>query len=125
MRMWMLMMLVTGLSMAILMISLYNGLVRKRNLVRSAFSSIDVNLRKRHDLIPSLVDTVKGFARHEQDTLTALMDESFFASYRNGNVDCRSRGLAPNQPAPALMIPPEFRQRIQPILWDLAELEKG
>lgn len=70
----MLMMMVTGLSMAILMISLYNGLVRKRNLVRSAFSSIDVNLRKRHDLIPSLVDTVKGFARHEQDTLTALME---------------------------------------------------
>lgn len=58
----------------IVLISIYNGLVAKRNRVRNAFSSIDVNLRKRHDLIPSLVETVKGFAQHEQETLTRLVE---------------------------------------------------
>lgn len=56
------------------LIFIYNSLVSKRNMVRNAFSSIDVNLRKRHDLIPSLVETVKGFARHEQDTFTSLIE---------------------------------------------------
>ncbi len=55
-------------------IFIYNSLVAKRNMVRNAFSSIDVNLRKRHDLIPSLVETVKGFARHEQETFTRLIE---------------------------------------------------
>jgi LemA protein len=58
----------------IVVISIYNGLVVKRNQVRNAFSSIDVNLRKRHDLIPALVETVKGFATHEQETLTRLVE---------------------------------------------------
>ncbi len=59
---------------AIVLISLYNGLVYKRNRVRNAYSSIDVNLRKRHDLIPSLVETVKGYANYEQETLTRLIE---------------------------------------------------
>ena len=48
---------------------LYNGLVRKRNMVEEAWSGIDVQLKRRTDLIPNLVTTVKGYAAHEQSTL--------------------------------------------------------
>src|SRR5690606_28143870 len=48
------------------LISIYNGLVRKRNLVREAWSGIDVQLKRRYDLIPNLVETVKGYAKHEE-----------------------------------------------------------
>ena len=58
----------------IILIAIYNGLVYKRNRVRNAFSSIDVYLRKRFDLIPSLVETVKGFAKHEEETFTRLIE---------------------------------------------------
>lgn len=50
-------------------ISIYNRLVRLRNLVQEAWSSIDVMLKKRHDLIPNLIETVKGYATHEKETL--------------------------------------------------------
>ncbi len=56
------------------LVVVYNGLVSKRNMVRNAFSSIDVNLKKRADLIPSLVNTVKGYAKHEQATLTRVIE---------------------------------------------------
>lgn len=48
-------------------ISLYNGLVRLRNKRQNAFADIDVQLRQRHDLIPQLVETVKGYAGHEKE----------------------------------------------------------
>lgn len=54
-------------------ISTYNGLVRLRNLVQEAWSSIDVMLKKRHDLIPGLVETVKGYASHEKETLQGVI----------------------------------------------------
>ncbi|WP_441557334.1 LemA family protein [Chryseobacterium sp. 2TAF14] len=50
-------------------VSVYNRLVKLRNLVQEAWSSIDVMLKKRHDLIPNLVETVKGYATHERETL--------------------------------------------------------
>jgi LemA protein len=50
----------------------FNGLVNARNQVRLAFSTIDVQLKKRHDLVPNLVETVKGYAAHERDTLEAV-----------------------------------------------------
>jgi LemA protein len=50
-------------------ISLYNRLVRLRNRRQNAFADIDVQLRQRHDLIPQLVETVKGYASHEKDLL--------------------------------------------------------
>jgi LemA protein len=51
----------------------YNGLVRLRNEVKNAWSQIDVQLKRRHDLIPNLIETVKGYAAHERGTLDAVV----------------------------------------------------
>jgi LemA protein len=51
----------------------YNGLIRLRNLVQEAWQQIDVELTRRHDLIPNLVETVKGYAAHERETLDAVV----------------------------------------------------
>lgn len=54
-------------------ISSYNGLVKARNKVKDQWAQIDVQLKKRVDLIPNLVETVKGYAKHEQETLDAVI----------------------------------------------------
>lgn len=60
--------------LAILLISLYNRLVKLRNNRENAFADIDVQLRQRHDLIPQLVDAVRGYMKHEEKVLTAVTD---------------------------------------------------
>ena len=52
---------------------MYNGLVRARNETKNAWSQIDVQLKRRHDLIPNLVETVKGYASHESKTLESVV----------------------------------------------------
>lgn len=52
----------------------YNGLVRGRNLVEEAWSGISVQLKRRHDLIPALVNTVKGYAAHEKEVLCQVTE---------------------------------------------------
>lgn len=59
---------------AISLITTYNSLVKKRNWVREAWSQIDVQLKRRHDLIPNLVNTVKGYAEHERETLESVVE---------------------------------------------------
>lgn len=59
---------------AIYLIALYNGFVKKRNLLEEAFSGIDVILKKRFDLIPNLIETVKGYLNHEKETLSNIVN---------------------------------------------------
>src|SRR5262249_51231656 len=54
-------------------IMIYNGLVALRNRYKNAFSQIDVQLKRRYDLIPNLVETAKGYLKHERETLEAVV----------------------------------------------------
>lgn len=56
----------------ILLVGVYNGLVRARNQTKNAWAQIDVQLKRRHDLIPNLVETVKGYKNFERETLEAV-----------------------------------------------------
>ena len=64
--------LVVVVAAALWAVALYNGLVRQKNLVAEAWSGMDVQLRRRADLIPNLVETVKGYAAHERETFDEL-----------------------------------------------------
>ncbi|MEW5734118.1 MAG: LemA family protein [Thermodesulfobacteriota bacterium] len=53
-------------------VGIYNGLVKGRNRVKNSFAQIDVQLKRRYDLIPNLVETAKGYIKHERETLEAV-----------------------------------------------------
>src|SRR5881409_2780129 len=63
---------------------MYNRLVRLRNRSENAWAQVDVQLRKRHDLIPNLVETVKGYAAHERETFQAVTDARARATQASG-----------------------------------------
>ena len=65
--------------LVLVFIGMYNGLVKLRNAVEEAFSTMDVYMKKRFDLIPNLVETVKGYASHERDTLERVIQARNFA----------------------------------------------
>lgn len=78
-------MLVLALGVLLYILSIYNGLVRMRNLVRNAFAQIDVQLKRRYDLIPNLVETAKTYLKHEAATLEAVVQA------RNSAAECAAK----------------------------------
>ena len=83
--------LVIVVVLGFFVVSVYNGLVRARNEVKNAWSSIDVQLKRRHDLIPNLVETVKGYAAHERGTLDAVVKARQQAVSFTGSVEERGK----------------------------------
>ncbi len=65
---WAIVLIAAAVLLVLLVVALYNKLVRLRNRAENAWAQVDVQLRKRYDLIPNLVETVKGYASHERET---------------------------------------------------------
>jgi LemA protein len=88
--------------LVLVLILLFNGLVRSRNRVDNAWSQIDVQLKRRYDLIPNLVETVKGYAAHESKTLQAVTEArtNAISAQQSGNV--QQQAQAENQLSGAL-----------------------
>ena len=76
------------LVLAIWIVSIYNRLVALRNRFKNAFAQIDVQLKRRYDLIPNLVETAKGYLAHERNTLEAVI------AARNGAASATQRAAA-------------------------------
>jgi LemA protein len=72
---------------AVVLVVLYNGLVKLRNRIEGAWAQIDVQLKRRSDLIPNLVETVKGYATHEKETLDAVIRARNAATAASGPAD--------------------------------------
>lgn len=70
----MVLVLIIIVVIAVLVAAMYNGLVHSRNKVKNAWSQIDVQLQRRFDLIPNLVEAVKGYMQHEEETLTKVTE---------------------------------------------------
>ena len=82
------------IAIALFFVSIYNRLVSGRNAYKNAFAQIDVQLTRRHDLIPNLVETAKGYIKHERETLEAVI------AARNSAVSGLKRAAAnPGDPA--------------------------
>ena len=79
--------IVVVVILAAWLVSMYNSLVKMRNNRENAFADIDVQLKQRHDLVPQLVETVKGYAAHEKDTLERVINA------RNGAIGAKRECL--------------------------------
>ena len=71
----------------------YNGLVRRRNQVKNAWAQIDVQLKRRYDLVPNLVETVRGYMKHERETLEAVTNARNLAQ-QSASAGAGARGKA-------------------------------
>jgi LemA protein len=70
---WFIVIVVLLVLLAVWVVALYNGLIQTRNRVDNAWGQVDVQLNRRYDLIPNLVETVKGYASHEKETLERVI----------------------------------------------------
>jgi len=73
-------------AVVLFVISIYNSLIQLRNRVKNAWSQIDVQLKRRHDLIPNLIETVKGYMKHEREIMENI------TKYRSQAMDAKSVG---------------------------------
>lgn len=71
----------------VMVVVLYNSLVRQRNLVQNSWNQIDVQLKRRHDLIPNLIETVKGYAAHEKQVFENVTESRNLARSARGRSD--------------------------------------
>lgn len=78
--------LVIIVALALFLVSIYNSLIQLRNRVKNAWSQIDVQLKRRHDLIPNLIETVKGYMKHEREIMENI------TKYRSQAMDAGSVG---------------------------------
>lgn len=85
---WVIGLLVLAIVAVAWFVGMYNGLVGLRNRFKNAFAQIDVQLKRRHDLIPNLVETAKGYLSHERETLEAVI------AARNSAEGARTRAAA-------------------------------
>lgn len=83
---WVIFLVVVGLLVLYVIVE-YNKLVRLRNIFNNSFKQIDVTLKQRHDMIPQLVSTVKGYIKHEQETLARVIEARNQAEQKRGAVD--------------------------------------
>ena len=73
-------------ALVLWLVGIFNGLVQLRNRVKNAWSQIDVQLKRRHDLIPNLVETCKGYMTHERETLEGITKARNLAAQSSGGV---------------------------------------
>jgi LemA protein len=76
-----------AIVLSVWLIAMYTGLVQARNQVKNAWAQIDVQLKRRHDLIPNLVETAKGYMKHERDTLENITKARNLAAQPHGVAD--------------------------------------
>jgi LemA protein len=86
--------LIVIVVVAVLLIGIYNRLVALRQNCNQAFADVDVQLKQRHDLIPNLVETVKGYAAHEKNTLDAVIQARNQAVSAEKTGDAKAMGAA-------------------------------
>ena len=92
---WIIIVIIAVIAIAVIV--MYNGLIKLRNRVQEAWSDIDVQLKRRHDLIPNLINTVKGYAKHERETLESVTNARTQAMQaREGGGDTQSQAQAEN-----------------------------
>lgn len=118
--------LIVVVAIAILVIGIYNRLVSLRQSVRQGVADIDAQLRQRHDLVPNLVSTVKGYAAHESETLEAVIaarNRAASGAPSSGNEEqlamALSRLLALSEAYPELKANSNFQQ----LQGELADIE--
>jgi LemA protein len=98
MPLWLIILLIAVAVIAVFLIFTYNALVRLRNMVDEAWNQISVQLKRRHDLIPNLVNAVKGYMDFEQETLTQVIEarNQAVSAQQGGPANAGQAGQAEN-----------------------------